>query len=152
NEADEPKFTQPVLYKAIEAHDNPRKVYLNKLLAEGSIDDTTAGNEEKEFRDLLQHQLDEVKAEERFTEKIQMFNGAWEGLHIATEKETIAKTDTTVSKEELLQIGEAITTLPKDKKFFKKIEKLFQDRNAMVNTTHVFDWAMGELMAYGTLL
>ena len=152
NEADEPKFTQPVLYKAIEAHDNPRKVYLAKLLAEGSIDEATAKAMEKEFRDLLQQQLDESKAEERFTDTIQMFSGAWEGLHIATEKETIAKTDTAVSKEELLSIGRAITTLPKDKDFFKKIEKLFQDRNDMVEKSHVFDWAMGELMAYGTLL
>src|SRR6201996_621150 len=152
NEADEPKFTQPLLYKAIEAHDNPREVYLDKLLAENSIDEATASAEEKEFRDMLQHQLDEVKSEERFTDKIQMFAGAWEGLHIATEKETTAKIDTAVPKEDLLKIGEAITVLPKDKKFFKKIEKLFQDRNAMVNTTHVFDWAMGELLAYGTLL
>ncbi len=152
NEADEPKFTQPVLYKAIDAHDNPRKVYLDKLLAEGSIDDATAKATEKNFRDLLQQQLDESKSEERFTEKIAMFEGAWQGLHIATEKETIAKTDTAVSKEELLSVGEAITVLPKDKEFFKKIEKLFQDRNAMVNKSHVFDWAMGELLAYGTLL
>ncbi len=152
NEADEPKFTQPVLYKAIDAHDNPRKVYLDKLLAEGSIDDATAKATEKKFRDLMQHQLDESKSEERFTDKIAMFEGAWQGLHIATEKETIAKTDTAVSKEELLSVGEAITLLPKDKEFFKKIEKLFQDRNAMVNKSHVFDWAMGELLAYGTLL
>jgi 2-oxoglutarate dehydrogenase E1 component len=152
NEADEPKFTQPLLYKAIDAHDNPRKVYLNKLLAEGSIDDATAKATEKEFRDYLQQKLDESKAEERFTETIPMFAGAWEGLHIATEKETIAKTDTAVSKEQLLNVGETITVLPKDKVFFKKIEKLFQDRNAMVTKSHVFDWAMGELLAYGTLL
>ena len=114
NEADEPKFTQPVLYKAIDAHDNPRKVYLDKLLAEGSIDDATAKATEKKFRDLMQHQLDESKSEERFTDKIAMFEGAWQGLHIATEKETIAKTDTAVSKEELLSVGEAITVLPKD--------------------------------------
>jgi len=152
NEADEPKFTQPVLYKAIDGHDNPRKVYQAKLLAEGSIDEAFAKSTEKEFRDLLQHQLDEAKAEDRFTDKIAMFEGAWQGLHIATEKETIAKTDTAVSKEELLAVGKAITELPKDKKFFKKIEKLFQDRSDMVNKTHVFDWAMGELLAYGTLL
>ena len=42
--------------------------------------------------------------------------------------------------------------MPKDKEFFKKIEKLFEERNKMVNKTHVFDWAMGELLAYGTLL
>jgi len=152
NEADEPKFTQPVLYKAIDAHENPRKVYLDKLLAEGSITEEFAKESEKKFRDLLQSQLDESKAEERFSEPIQMFAGAWEGLHIATEKETIAKTDTAVSKDELLAIGKSLTELPKDKEFFKKIEKLFQDRNAMVEKSHVFDWAMGELLAYGTLL
>ena len=152
NEADEPKFTQPVLYKAIEAHENPRKVYLDKLLAEGSIDNAMATATEKEFRDQLQEQLNESKAEERFTETIPMFAGAWEGLHIATEKETIAKTDTAVPEDELLAIGKSLTELPKDKEFFKKIEKLFQDRNAMVNKTRVFDWAMGELLAYGTLL
>ena len=83
---DEPKFTQPVLYKAIEAHDNPRKVYLAKLLAEGSIDEATAQAMEKEFRDLLQRQLDESKAEERFTDKIQMFSGAWEGFTYSDRK------------------------------------------------------------------
>ena len=108
NEADEPKFTQPVLYKAIDAHDNPRKVYMAKLLAEGSIDEAYAKSTEKEFRDLLQHQLDEAKAEDRFTDKIAMFEGAWQGLHIATEKETIAKTDTAVSKDELFAVGKAL--------------------------------------------
>jgi len=152
NEADEPKFTQPVLYKAIDAHENPRKVYLDKLLAEGSITEEFAKESEKKFRDLLQSQLDESKAEERFSEPIQMFAGAWEGLHIATEKETIAKTDTAVPKDELLALGKSLTELPKDKEFFKKIEKLFQDRNAMVEKSHVFDWAMGELLAYGSLL
>ena len=152
NEADEPKFTQPVLYKAIDAHENPRKVYLDKLLAEGSITDELAKESEKKFRDLLQSQLDESKAEERFTNAIPMFEGAWQGLHIATEKETIAKTETAVPKDELLAIGRSLTELPKDKEFFKKIEKLFQDRAAMVNQTQVFDWAMGELLAYGTLL
>ncbi len=152
NEADEPKFTQPVLYKAIDAHENPREVYLKKLIAEGSITEQLAKDTEKKFRDLLQQQLDESKAEERFTDTIAMFNGAWEGLHIATEREAMAKTDTAISKEELIQIGEVLTQLPKDKAFFKKIEKLFQDRNAMVNKTGVFDWAMGELLAYGSLL
>ncbi len=60
--------------------------------------------------------------------------------------------NTAVSKDELIEIGKKITTLPKDKEFFKKIEKLFDERSKMVTKTHVFDWAMGELLAYGTLL
>ena len=152
NEADEPKFTQPVLYKSIEAHPNPREVYYKQLLAKGTINEKQAQVMEKDFRDLLQQKLDESKAEERFTDTIQMFEGAWEGLHLATAQDFSASVDTAVSKEDLLAIGKQITELPKGKEFFKKIEKLFDERNKMVTKTHVFDWAMGELMAYGSLL
>ncbi|MCD8741442.1 2-oxoglutarate dehydrogenase E1 component [Mucilaginibacter roseus] len=152
NESDEPKFTQPVLYKAIEKHPNPREVYLKKLIAEGSVTEQFAKDDEKQFRAQLQKELDEVKAQDRFTDQLPMFAGAWQGLHLPTEKELMLPVDTSVSEEDLLQIGRAITELPKDKEFFKKIEKLFEDRNKMVNETRVFDWAMGELLAYGSLL
>jgi 2-oxoglutarate dehydrogenase E1 component len=152
NEADEPKFTQPLLYKAIEAHPNPRDVYYQQLLAQGTINETQAKAMEKSFRDILQQKLDESKAEDRFTDTIQMFSGAWEGLHLATASDFSESVDTSVSKAELVSIGKKITELPKDKEFFKKIEKLFDERNKMVTKTQTLDWAMGELLAYGTLL
>ncbi|WP_259070007.1 2-oxoglutarate dehydrogenase E1 component [Mucilaginibacter sp. X4EP1] len=152
NEADEPKFTQPVLYKAIEAHPNPLEIYKQKLLAEGSINENYAAELEKTFRAELQQKLDESKAEDRFTDTIQMFEGAWQGLHIASTREFFTPVDTAVSKEELMAVGQKITVLPPGKEFFRKIEKLFEERNKMLTKTHVFDWAMGELLAYGTLL
>jgi 2-oxoglutarate dehydrogenase E1 component len=152
NEADEPKFTQPVLYKAIEAHPNPLQIYIKKLIAEGAIDEKYAKQLEKDFRAELQKMLDESKAEDRFTDTIPMFEGAWTGLHLANHKELISSIDTSVKEEDIIEIGNKLTTLPSGKAFFKKIEKLFEDRNAMVNKTKVFDWAMGELLAYGTLL
>ncbi len=152
NEADEPKFTQPVLYKAIEAHPNTREVYLRKLIAEGSVTEAFAKEMEKDFRASLQKELDEVKAQDRFTDQLPMFAGAWQGLHLPTEKEVLVPIDTSVPEDELLEIGRKLTELPKDKQFFKKIERLFEERNKMVTETHVFDWAMGEQLAYGTLL
>ncbi|QHS55992.1 2-oxoglutarate dehydrogenase E1 component [Mucilaginibacter sp. 14171R-50] len=152
NEADEPKFTQPVLYKAIEAHPNPLQIYNKKLVDEGSIDDKYAKQLEKAFRAELQQMLDEAKAADRFTDTIPMFEGAWSGLHLANHREMISAVETSVDKDTLIEIGNKLTVLPKGKQFFKKIEKLFQDRNEMVNKTGVFDWAMGELLAYGTLL
>lgn len=152
NESDEPKFTQPLLYKAIEAHPNPRDIYYQQLLSQGTIDAQQGAAMEKSFRDKLQEKLNESKAEERFTDTIQMFAGAWEGLHLATDNDFSAPVNTGVPKDELLSIGKKITELPKGKEFFKKIEKLFEERSKMVNNTHVFDWAMGELLAYGTLL
>ncbi|TWR27399.1 2-oxoglutarate dehydrogenase E1 component [Mucilaginibacter pallidiroseus] len=152
NEADEPKFTQPVLYKAIEAHPNPLQIYSKKLIAEGSVDDAYVKSLEKDFRAELQTMLDEAKAADRFTDTIPMFEGAWSGLHLANHRELIKQVDTSVSAETIAEIGNKITDLPEGKAFFKKIEKLFEDRKAMVNNTKVFDWAMGEQLAYGTLL
>ncbi|MDT3404575.1 2-oxoglutarate dehydrogenase E1 component [Mucilaginibacter terrae] len=152
NESDEPKFTQPTLYKAIEAHPNPREIYYQKLLAEGSITAEAAKEIEKSFKDLLQKQLDETKAEARIETGNAMFAGSWQGLHLPTKAEIYAEADTAISEEELLEIGKKLTDLPSDKVFFKKIEKLFEDRRKMVNETKTFDWAMGELMAYGSLL
>jgi len=152
NEADEPKFTQPLLYKAIEAHPNPLEIYKQKLQDEGSVDAAYALELEKTFRNHLQQDLDESKAEDKITETVQMFEGVWQGLHIATTREFFAPIETAVPEAELLEIGKKITVLPEGKDFFKKIEKLFEERNKMVTKTHIFDWAMGELLAYGTLL
>ena len=61
NEGDEPKFTQPILYKAISKHKNPRQIYLNKLVENGMIDMETAKEMEKSFNSMLQERLDEAK-------------------------------------------------------------------------------------------
>jgi len=151
NEADEPKFTQPLLYKAIEKHANPKEVYAKKLIEEGSIDTAYAKEVEKEFRDYLQTQLDASKATESIEDEVPMFGGAWKGLHPAKKIEIFKDVDTAVSADIFLELAKQITTLPKDKKFFRKISKLFEDRAAMIDKDS-YDWAMGELMAYATLL
>jgi 2-oxoglutarate dehydrogenase E1 component len=53
----------------------------------------------------LQQKLDESKAEDRFTDTIAMFEGAWSGLHLASHKEFVKAIDTSVQEEELLAIG-----------------------------------------------
>src|SRR5690554_1228754 len=151
NEADEPKFTQPVLYKAIEKHLNPREVYNKKLLEQGSVDANLAKEMEKDFRALLQKRLDESKEDEVIPDVNPMYSGAWQGLRKAKYEDIFVPADTAVSKKDFIRIANEITELPKDKKFFRKIERLFEDRRKMVDNK-VFDWAMAELMAYGTLL
>ena len=150
NEADEPKFTQPLLYKAIEKHPNPREIYNQKLLDQGSVDANLAKEMEKDFRALLQERLKEAKEDEDYSAMNQVLGGAWKGLRLASNWGD-SDSDTAVPSKNLLAIAKNISTLPSDKKFFKKIEKLFEDRRKM-SETKVFDWAMAELMAYGSLL
>lgn len=151
NESDEPKFTQPLLYKAIEKHPNSRDIYVDQLVKEGSLEANAAKLLEKEFRATLQERLIEAK-EVTSTYQDVKFGGAWSDMRIATPKDFESSPVTAVKETTLLEIAKRISTLPTDKKFFKKIEKLFDERSKMANTTHVFDWAMGEQLAYGTLL
>jgi 2-oxoglutarate dehydrogenase E1 component len=150
NEGDEPRFTQPLLYKAIASHPNPREIYTKQLLAEGSIAADLAKEMETSFKNLLQEKLDEAKQTEKA--KITSFlEGQWKGIKMADANAFDSSPDTSVEKKTFLEIAKKTVTLPTDKKFFNKIQKLFDDRAEMI-TADSYDWAMGELMAYATLM
>lgn len=151
NEADEPKFTQPLLYKAIEKHLNPRDLYIKQLVKEGNLNEQEGKSLEKKFKARLQKDLDESRSQTSVHSEVK-FGGAWAKMRLATEDDFKESPDTSVDEKVLLHLAEKITTLPKDLNFFKKIEKLFEERNKMATTTHVFDWAMGEHLAYASLL
>jgi len=76
----------------------------------------------------------------------------WEGLSLAKEEKMMEAVETKVSENDLSEVARTITTLPTDKKFLRKIEKLISDRKRMFFESDAMDWAMGELLAYGTLL
>ncbi len=150
NEGDEPRFTQPLLYKAIATHPNPREIYCSKLLEQGAVEASLAKEMEKDFRDTLQERLDEAR-QIRKTKITSFLEGAWKGIRMPSEKDFHFSPETAVDEKLLTETAMKITEIPAGKKFFGKIEKLFRDRQAMV-TSGKFDWAMGELLAYGTLL
>jgi len=150
NEADEPRFTQPLLYKKIEAHPNPREIYLEKLIAQGTIDAASAKQIDKEFRGLLQERLTEAK-EGKGAMSNPTFSGAWSKIRFSTPADFDKSPATAVTEKTFLPLAKNIASLPADKKFLSKIDRLFKDRLNMVETK-TFDWAMGEAMAYATLL
>ncbi|HTA82118.1 MAG TPA: 2-oxoglutarate dehydrogenase E1 component [Bacteroidia bacterium] len=151
NEGDEPRFTQPLLYKAIAAHEDPRKIYLAKLENEGVVNDADLKKIEDEFKETLQERLDESK-QIRKTKVTSFLEGVWKGIRIAEDQDFDKSPDTAVDKKSLLEIGEKITDLPKDKSFFTKIVKLQADRKAMLQGEGAVDWGMSELLAYGSLV
>jgi 2-oxoglutarate dehydrogenase E1 component len=61
NEGDDPKFTQPTMYELIDAHKNPREIYLAKLIERGDVDAKVGEELEKSFWAELQDRLDMVK-------------------------------------------------------------------------------------------
>ena len=150
NEGDEPRFTQPLLYKAIAAHPNAREIYLKQLVEEGSVSAQVGKEMETKLKNLLQEKLDEAKQTEKA--KITSFlEGQWKGLKMADADAFDKSPDTAVEKKAFLDIARKVVTLPKEKKVFTKIQKLFDDRANMI-TNDSYDWGMGELMAYATLM
>jgi len=151
NEGDEPRFTQPLLYKAIASHPNPREIYKEKLLSQGAVEADLAREMEQKFKDMLQESLDLARTNDK-VRFIKHSEGNWSGLHFAESDEMDGSPDTGVAEKKLRQIGESISTLPEGKKFFSKIQRLFTERKAMIQNGKSLDWAMGELLAYGSLV
>ncbi|WP_373018435.1 2-oxoglutarate dehydrogenase E1 component [Muriicola sp.] len=151
NEGDEPRFTQPKLYKAIAKHPNPRDIYAEKLMAEGVIDRDYVRQLEEEYKSSLEEELEDSRKEEK-TEITPFMADEWSGFQNVREWEMMEPVDTTYDRKKLDTIARTITTLPDGKKFLRKVEKLVGDRKSMYFEADKLDWAMGELLAYGSLL
>ncbi|RCX05210.1 2-oxoglutarate dehydrogenase E1 component [Schleiferia thermophila] len=151
NEGDEPRFTQPLLYKIIAKHPNPRDIYMKKLKEEDLVDEEFLKQIDANFKAILEMKYDESKKIEK--NKITPFlQDDWKDFKKAVLKDFFPSPKTGVSRENLLKVAKALTTLPPDKKFFNKLVRLVEDRRKMVEERNALDWGMAELMAYGTLL
>jgi 2-oxoglutarate dehydrogenase E1 component len=150
NEGDEPKFTQPTLYKLIASHPSLREIYMNTLIAEGTIDQAYADQVKKAFEDHLEGCFEKSKLTSQTYVK-HFLEETWKGIRKATDKDFEVSPNTGVDKKKLTEIAKKITTLPAGEKYFKKTEKVFEDRQKMIESDKL-DWAMGELLAYATLL
>ncbi|WP_299249491.1 2-oxoglutarate dehydrogenase E1 component [uncultured Lacinutrix sp.] len=150
NEGDEPRFTQPKLYKAISKHANPRNIYAEKLIAQGVIGKDHVKQLEKAYKDTLEEKLDASRKEDK-TVITPFMESTWKDFTRVDEVEMMKDIDTKVSKKNLEDITKVISNLPKDKKFIRKIERLIESRQTMFDDNQL-DWAMAEHLAYGSLL
>ncbi len=152
NEGDEPKFTQPVLYKAIAVHPDPRKIYVDKLIASGVKEAKELAEEmERNFTAMLDERLNEAK-QQRVGRITNFMAERWKGFRRATVQEMIDPPVTGVKKETLKMIGEKLTAMhPDGRKFLSKLEKILNDRRKMM-ADEILDWGLAELLAYGSLL
>ncbi|MCD8443665.1 2-oxoglutarate dehydrogenase E1 component [Tenacibaculum finnmarkense genomovar ulcerans] len=151
NEGDEPRFTQPDLYKAISKHKNAKEIYAEKLISEGSISADYVKEITDEFKAHLEVEFTESK--KKTTSKIQEFMPeVWDGFVRKQLQDMLQSTDTTYSVEALKDIAEVISTTPQGHKFVRKAERILQGRKKMVFEENLLDWGTAENLAYGTLL
>jgi 2-oxoglutarate dehydrogenase E1 component len=150
NEGDEPRFTQPVLYKIIARHKNPREIYAEKLITAGIVDAAYLNKIENEYKAKLDENLQESRKKDKTIIK-PFLQDEWKGFVQVSDDEMLKKVDTKFNQKKLDGILETISTLPADKKFISKISKIVTDRKTMYHND-VIDWGTAETLAYGTLL
>jgi 2-oxoglutarate dehydrogenase E1 component len=150
NEGDEPRFTQPVLYKIIAKHQNPRDIYANKLLTEGVIQEGFVKDLETAYKQDLDDNL-QASRKKDLTIITPFMQNEWKGFEQVTDTQMLQKVGTKVDKNILDAIIETVSTLPSDKKFINKISKIVTDRKTMYENNTI-DWGTAETLAYGTLL
>ena len=151
NEGDEPRFTQPKLYKAIAKQKNPRDIYSEALLKDGVVDQGYVDKIKIDYKDKLEKAYEESSKIEE-TEITDFMADKWKGYVKANKEVLKNEIKTKVSKSNLESIAKTVSTLPKDKKFLRKIERLIDDRKSMFFERDKIDWAMGEMLAYGSIL
>ena len=151
NEGDEPRFTQPMLYKAISKHKNPRDIYAEQLKKEGVIDDQYVKELESEYKADLEQDLEASRKKDK-TVITEILADDWKDYRLGDAEDMLAPIDTSYDLKKLNVLAKGITELPKDLKFIKKIERIVQDRNNRYFQTNELDWAMGELLAYASLM
>jgi 2-oxoglutarate dehydrogenase E1 component len=147
NEQDTPSLTQPLMYKKIAKHPGTRKLYADKLVAQGVLAESGPDEMVKAYRaamDAGKHTVDPVLT--NFKSKY-----AVDWTPFLGKKWTDAA-DTALPLAEIKRLAERITTIPENFKVHPLVEKVIADRAAMGRGEINVDWGMGEHLAFASLV
>jgi 2-oxoglutarate dehydrogenase E1 component len=151
NEGDEPSFTQPVLYRAIEQRKSVREGYLDHLLALGELTREEAEEIARSRYESLEQELTRAQSESAtmFLEKVR---GAWvKGNYTGGPEKNAGDPETGVPKEKLSQLLEKQTQLPEGFHPHPKIKKFLAARRKMARGDEPLDWSAAEALAFASL-
>jgi len=151
NEGDEPRFTQPKLYKEISKHANPFKIYSDKLIAENTIDKAYLDKIVSDFKATLEREYE--KSKQVKSSKVREFmQERWTDFERGSLEDMLEVENTSYTKGKLENISKIVSTVPKGVKFLRKAVRILDGRAKMVFESDTLDWGMAETLAYGSLL
>ncbi|MFC1234851.1 2-oxoglutarate dehydrogenase E1 component [Vibrio sp. DW001] len=145
NEADEPSATQPLMYQKIKKHPTPRKLYADVLIERGELDIGKATEMVNDFRDALDH--GEVVVKE--WRPMEMHSVDWNPY---LGHDWNIEWDSRYEMTRLKALGEKLCDYPESHKLQSRVNKIYNDRRAMISGEKALDWGMAEILAYGTLV
>ena len=147
NEQDTPSLTQPMMYRAVAAHPGTRKLYADRLEAQGVLKPGEGDEFVKAYRAAMdegRHTRDPV-----LTNYKSKFSVDWAPF---LDKKWTDDADTALPMAELKRLSERITTIPQGFNLHPLVEKVINDRRAMGRGEMNLDWGMGEHLAYASLV
>jgi 2-oxoglutarate dehydrogenase E1 component len=150
NEGDEPAFTQPVMYKKIRSHPTTFEIYAERLVGEGVV---------------MKEEIDKIKAEWRHkldaefeaggfykTNKADWLDGRWAGFRAADGVDEARRGRTGVELAKLKELGARLCVAPEGFNLHRTIRRFLDNRATMLESGAGIDWAMGEALAFASLL
>ncbi|HUK00106.1 MAG TPA: 2-oxoglutarate dehydrogenase E1 component [Stellaceae bacterium] len=147
NEADEPAFTQPIMYRTIAEHATTRQLYAERLISEGVVSDTEAEAMVSDFMAYLDTQFEAAKNYR--PNKADWLEGAWSGMKVASGD--ARRGETAVALETLQEVGHALVTVPEGFNLNRKIARQLEAKRKAIESGAGIDWATGEALAFATL-
>ena len=150
NEGDEPRFTQPLLYKTIAKHPNPLQIYAAQLEKEKVLSSKEAHRLVDEYNEHLEEELKASNDIDKVTIP-RFMPDLWSKFPFADDDDFRHLPATGVAKETLDKLWSQMNQVPEDKLFFSKVHKIIDDRQKMYDSGRL-DWGMGELLGYATLI
>jgi 2-oxoglutarate dehydrogenase E1 component len=147
NEADEPAATQPLMYKKIRKHKTTRKIYAEKLIAEGIISSDQAVAMEQDYQKLLE--AGEVVSRPIEANSTYSYTHQWNDFH---HRNWDIPCNTPVSLDRLRFCNEQMLRLPAGFELHPRVAKVMDNRRKMAAGALPLDWGFAENMAYATLL
>ena len=151
NESDEPRFTQPNMYKLVDKKSNPADVYCAQLIAEKVISQADFDAMAEAFKNELSTKLDKARAAKP-VQYVDFLRGNWAGMIVPTEEQIFAPINTKVDLQRLKMIAQKLSTAPANFQVVNKLQRLLKDREAMAKGEKPFDWGTAEVLAYASLL
>jgi 2-oxoglutarate dehydrogenase E1 component len=149
NEIDEPRFTQPRMYAAIDTRPPVRASYGERIAAEG-IDIGAAEAAGQALREQLAAAYDQAEAYE--PNHVDWFGGAWQGLRAGTLEDMTAFVETGVPVETLRELARSITRIGEGFTVNSKVARFLEQRLRSVEEGEGINWATAEALAFATLL
>jgi 2-oxoglutarate dehydrogenase E1 component len=152
NEGDEPRFTQPLMYRQIDSRPTVMQQYTEHLLSLGGLTLEEAESIRRTREQYLEEEYGRLTADkESGPGRASLFTPA-HAPYVGGADDRVADVATGVAIDRLHRLGELLTGYPPDFNVHPKIEKLLETRRRMYAGLAPLDWGAAELLAYGSLV